>query len=163
MTVVPAPQAGPPSDPTAIGRTALIIVFSLAMGIVMFAGVAISIRWGKPSDDPLLAYIGAGFALLMLPIKIFLPQFIAGNWFRRHAKEIRQDHRQALAGVYIHRIVTGRAPMEAAAFFNLIAYIVSGQWWTLGLVMVLLTLIVVPVPSQNDFEEWAGGVRRDFN
>jgi hypothetical protein len=150
-------------DPDQVGRAAQIIVVALAMGVIVFASIAIGIRWGKAPENPFLAYFAAGFAAIVLPIDWASLKFTAATQLRSAAAQIQEDQRRALAGLYTSRTIFRCAPIEGAAFFNIIAYIVSGQLWSLGIVAVLLVLILVPFPSQTDFENWAEQVRRDLS
>jgi len=66
----------PPSDqvavdPDKVGRTAQIIVGALAMGLIVFASVAIVLRWGKAPENPFIAYFAAGFSALVLAVETF--------------------------------------------------------------------------------------------
>ena len=46
------------------------------------------------------------------------------------------------------------AMVEGPAFFVLIAYLIVGQTWLLGLAAVLLVMLVVPFPTYERVEDW---------
>ncbi len=46
------------------------------------------------------------------------------------------------------------AMVEGPAFFVIVAYLVVGQAWLLGLAAVLLIVLVVPFPTYERVEDW---------
>jgi hypothetical protein len=162
--MAPSQPAGnaPPLDPDRVGRVAQMMVLAFVTGLVTFGAIAVVIRLGQEPDDPMLAYIAAGATVVVMLMSSVLPQAVAAQQLRAQSRQIREAPRQPLAGMYVTRTILRGAPLEGAAFFNLIAYIVSGQWWTLGIVAVLMAMLLVPFPSQTDFENWAEQVQRDL-
>jgi hypothetical protein len=68
-----------------------------------------------------------------------------------------------LAPVYVSKTLLSDTPLEGAAFFNGIAYIIDGHWMTLAVVFAILAMMAITFPSQSQFESWAEQVQRDHS
>jgi len=162
-----APASPPQISPDQVGRTSQIIAIALILGVCVFAGVAITIAMGKkPDEQPgsiVVSSVAVLFAVTAAMGSVVTRRRLTSSQVLQNAAAIREDYRRALAPIYSLRNVVSRALLEGAAFFNLIAYIVEGQMWTLGIVAVLVAMMAVPFPSQTDFENWAEQVRRDVS
>jgi hypothetical protein len=155
-----------PINPDHVGRTTQIITIALLMGVCVFAAVAITINFGKEpaqrDSAPFVSYVAIAFAVSAAFGSLLVRKLLTASQVHQSTAAIRENHRRALAPIYSMRNVVSKAVLEGAAFFNLIAYIVEGHVWTLGIVAALLVLMSVPFPSQTDFENWAEQVRRDL-
>lgn len=159
-------QAGwdqPPLDPARVARMELIVSCVLALGLIVFGGVAVWLRGEKPPGDPLLALTAAVFTAGMVLASWLSWVWMSTGWIRKRTARIVADPQRVLAELHFQRWVISRAPLEGAAFFNLIAYLLSGPIWSLGLVFWLLVLLFVPFPQQTAFERWSQDVQRDLS
>jgi hypothetical protein len=155
-------------------RVVQIIVASLAMGLIVFAGIAMSVRMNQqqqqppqqqPQDD-FLAYFAVGFAVVMLAVR----RMVGASTVTRQRKNIAagtavmpgpggmplaaatDGDRLLLA--FQQKTVIESAMVEGPAFFVLIAYLIVGETWLLGLAAVLLVRLVVPFPTYERVEDW---------
>lgn len=150
-------------------RTVQIIVASLAMGLILFAGIAMSVRNDRPpqpQQDPLLAYLAVGFAVVMLAIR----KTVGSSVVSRHRQNLASGtdvdlgrggtppavatDGDRLLYVFQQKTIIESALVEGPAFFVLVAYLVTGETWLLGVAAVLLTMLVVPFPTYDRIEDW---------
>ena len=150
-------------------RTLQIIVFALAMGVIIFAGVTILNRFQQPpGPDAMIAYMAAGFAPLMLVARAIVGSSTVSRSRKQIAAGIRPvgppppgvqmpanltDGDQFLF-VFQQKTIIESALVEGAAFFNLIAFTTVGQWWSLAVACVLLAVLLVPFPTYERIENW---------
>ena len=149
-------------------RTVQIIVAALAMGVLLFATVTVFQRMHQPpQQDEMLAYFAVGFVATALGLRSVIggavvaknrKQIAAGSW----SGSPRGDHRNVppstdgdrLLFVFQQKTIVESALIEGAAFFVLISFLVVGQWWSLAVAGLLLTVLVVPVPTYDRVENW---------
>lgn len=141
-------------------------------GVVAFAAVAIVMGNGKQEGgNSLLWLIAAGFALIMLATRAVIGPVIInanrqriahGTWQAPHAEDgstafpaDATDADRLLAVYQLVTIVQCALP-EGAAFFNLIAYIVDHQVWSLAIVAVLMLWMSSPFPTRDGVANWIG-------
>jgi hypothetical protein len=157
-------------------RTVQIIVASLAMGLIVFAGIAMSLRMNQQQQQPpqqqqqpqndFLAYFAVGFAAVMLGVR----RIVGSSIVTRHRKNIAAgtailpglggapssaatDGDRLLVG-FRQRTIIESAMVEGPAFFVIVAYLVIGQTWLLGLAAMLLAVLVFPFPTYERVEDW---------
>lgn len=138
-------------------RTMQIIAGALMMGVISFAAVAVFMGLQKEVADPFIAYIAAGFAVLMFVVHLFVPPMISNGMISqlRHANDIRDESSTAgLIGAYQTHLIIALAMLEGAAFFNLVAYIIAVQWWSLVIVGMLLLAMAMKFPTRFKVESW---------
>ncbi len=155
-----APQ---PVSPESVGRTAMIITGALIQGVVIFASVAYFIGKGEPVQPPMISFIGAGTALMMVVMRFVLPTVIVNGAKAKLKEASDTDLMSQLASLYVTKTVVGMALLEAGAFFNLVAYVADKQLWSYGVVAFLLGVMAISFPSQGQFESWAEEMKRDLN
>lgn len=154
----------PPSrftDPVQAVRTMQIVCAALMMGVLMFAGAAIFMRFGPggqvPAAQPMVAYMAAGMAALMIVARLVVVPFVIKGGIKQLTATTPLDDVAKLDfyGVYQTQMIVGCALLEGAAFFNLISFIVEGQIWTLGIVAVLLAIMATAFPTLERVGSWA--------
>jgi|GEM_PF-3063910 len=156
-------QASQPIRPASVGRTAMIIAGALIQGVVIFAGVAYFIGKGQPAQSPMISFIGAGTAAMMVVMRFILPTIIVNGAKAKLKEASDSDLMPQLANLYVTKTVVGMAVLEAGAFFNLVAYIVEKQFWSYGPVVFLLAVMAISFPSQGQFEGWAEEMKRELD
>ncbi len=148
-----------------VGRMSQIIVGALMMGVVMFGVVVLVVLQpgrAQPAPNPqtpLLAWMSAGAAAVMLGLRIVLPGIVSSAPTRQ-ALEAGGDLREALAPVYQMKVIVGNAMLEGVAFFCLISYLIEGQSISLAAAGAMLAVMAATFPSQGQFEQWVDQTRR---
>jgi hypothetical protein len=150
-------------------RIVQIIVAALAMGMICFAAVAIFQRIpNPPQQDALIAYLAAGFAPMMLFVRAIVGTSTVNRSRKNIAAGIRPLNPPAAGSqlpanftggdqflfVFQQKTIIESALVEGAAFFNLIAFLTEGQWWSLAVAGVLLAVLLVPFPTYDRVENW---------
>lgn len=159
--------------------TMRIIAGAMISGVLMFLGVVLVTRNGPPAEMPLLSYLGAGATVAVLVVRMVVPDLVGrsvlhtqlaalahgpSNDQDRNDQEFPDDgnttienpHRVLLAGAaaFQTRMIVEFALLEGVAFFNLVAFMVEGQWWGFASVGVLLACMVLAFPSLGRLETW---------
>lgn len=149
-----------------------IIVGALMAGVVSFAAVAIVMGNGKQGGgNSLISLVAAGFALVMLATRVVIGPVIInanrrrianGTWQAPRAEDgstlfpsDATDADRLLAVFQLVTIVQCALP-EGAAFFNLVAYIVDHQMWSLAIVGVLMLWMSSSFPTRDSVANWIG-------
>src|SRR5437660_8443817 len=127
-------------------RNVQIIVFALAVGPIVFAGIALFQRMNQPpQQDHLIAYLAAGFAVTALAVRIFIgkatvasqrDRIAAGTWsLGSNASPvglpINMTDGDRLLFVFQQKTIIESAIVEGAAFFAIVSFLIAGQGWSL--------------------------------
>lgn len=146
-------SAAPRPNDEAINGFALIckiIASSLIGGVLAFAGVAIVLRLGKPpAAAGLISAIAAGFAVASVLIRQVLLGLLAAR-----AGGSRGLGAAGPLAPYQTRMIIGLALLEGAAFFNLIAYLLEGRWWSLAVTAALVAFMLASYPTRGRIRQW---------
>jgi hypothetical protein len=150
-------------------RTQQIIVGALAAGVWTFLAVALVLFLDEPvnqGDEPFLSYLGIGCAVLALVAWGTVPGMIGGR-MRELIVAGKADHLTLkpfdspdlgdvgpLGGIYQLRIIVGAAILEGAAFFNLVAYMIEQQMFSLAVAGILAVVIMASMPTYGRLESW---------
>jgi hypothetical protein len=146
-------------------RPMQIIVTAMGSGAIMFLVVAIVVA--KPAAaQPLIAYMAVAFAVAAFAAWLVVPgviankacQAIAAGHTPSAAVQANVSHDAdvvtQLAGVFQTRLIIASALLEGAAFFNLVAYLLEGQYLSLGIASVLILLILSQFPTRGRLSVW---------
>jgi hypothetical protein len=146
------------------------IVGALAAGVLSFAVVLMIINPGQADAvelDPLtLSLIAAGVAAVAIVMSFLVPMLLAGA-----ARQTIVDGKASstlpqpsnpeavgdvapLAGMFLTRLIIGAALLEGAAFFNLVAFWIERQIYSLALAGVILVLILLRIPTLAGLTDW---------
>lgn len=136
----------PPNDAQVL-RTVQIIAGALMLGVIAFGVVAAVMVQGRAAGDPLLAYVAAGFAVFALVLRSLLPNLMAGAEGDAPA-------------IYQTQTIVRYALLEGAALFNLVAYLIAAQWWSVAVAGVLLAAMGFGFPTRGKYETWLQGRRQ---
>jgi hypothetical protein len=158
-------------------QTTRIIVGALMAGVLSFAGFLLFTNLANAAPrQPLLAYIGIGFAVLVVVPTVLVPKLVttqqirqiaAGTWKAPPAARARwaddaDTDVARLAQVYQLRTIIASALPEATAFLNLVAYQIEGQFFSLLIAAGLLLLIAAHFPRTDAVNNWMQDRLRDL-
>jgi hypothetical protein len=149
-------------------RNVQIIVAALAIGMIIFAGIAVSQRLNQPpQQNEYMAYFALGFTVVLLGVR----RVVGSGAAARHRKSIAEGKGvdpgsgnyglpaaatdgDRLLLVFQQKTIVESALVEGPSFFVIIAFLIGGQWWLLGIAGVLLTMLLVPFPTYERIEDW---------
>jgi hypothetical protein len=150
-------------------RNVQIIVFALAAGPIVFAGIALFQRMNQPpQQDHLLAYLAAGFAVTALASRIFIGKATVANQRERIAAgswsigtnaspaglPVKITDGDRLLFVFQQKTIIESAIVEGAAFFVIVSFLIAGQGWSLAVAGVLVLVNLFPFPTHDRVENW---------
>lgn len=143
-------------------QTVQIICAALAGGVVMFAAV-VSVA-GLAPDPPagqMLSLMGLVFGVASVFGRIVVPGIVPVpptklNMGDADASEATEVNRRALAlfAIYQTQMIIGLAILEGAAFFNVIAYMLEGNVWSLGAAGGLIVVMLLTFPTRSRVAFW---------
>lgn len=154
----------PNSSPSQRIRAAQIICGAMVMGILIFMVIALS----SPGDGkrvgagplPMVSMVGLGAAVVNFLLQFIIPGIVASFQINKLKVEAVADRSADLFSIFQIRMIIRLALLEGASLFNLIGYMVERQWWTIAIVALLLTNMILCFPTLNQFDSWADDVRR---
>lgn len=176
--------ASPPDDARIAQHLLIcrIIAAALAFGVIAFAVVAVVLRWNKPPEGFLISAIAVGASVVAVVARAAVLGVMASRaagddgaaGIADDAAAVAREHgvpdsrlpevRDAVAerfdavttdlGEYQARLVVGLAMLEGAAFFDLIAYLLEGRWWTILAAGVLLLWMLTAYPTAGKLARW---------
>jgi hypothetical protein len=157
-------------------RVMRIILLALLLGCLIFLGLVVAMRLANNLRDnsaPLLTYMAAGFAALMLVLHVVVPRFSVasarkqiarGNWpiaaktssrYPEAAETMRgMSDAGELCMLYQMQMIVGAAMLEGATFFALIAFLVEGDPASLIVAGILIALLVWRFPTRARVENF---------
>ena len=147
-------------DPTVAIRTSQLICSALIAGVTLFLLVALFIATN--AKPPLVAYVALGVTSLVVALRFLIPDVVVNQMIKALPKSHGEMTRGRLFGLFQIRMIIGVALLEGASFFNLVSYILEGQWWSIATVVFLLMLMGMMFPTLGSFEGWFGDLSRDL-
>jgi hypothetical protein len=145
---MPANNAANETTITQMLLPSRIIAGALPAGVIIFVVVAISLRLGQPPGETFLAPVGAGFAVVIVLLRIA----VLGVLGRQRGSSAPET--LALVRLYQVRMIVGLAMLEGAALFNAVAFLLEGHWWSLAVVGVLLAFMLAAFPTRMAVQQW---------
>ena len=157
-------------------RAIRVITGVLVAGVVMFMGVALLVKWDhqprEGEDNTVLLVIFLVQAALITLAGLLIPRKLLTNQRKELAQSLGDTTRaenipvdklmKMLLGISILRL----ALLEGASFALLICLIVTGQFWLLAVVAVLMALMVREWPTVASVTGWIAEqrdrIRQDF-
>jgi hypothetical protein len=151
-------------------RVMRIVHGALCLGVVIFAVVVVLARMDVvplggaaqllPPAVPLVSYIGVAFAGIIFAVFLILPGILESAW----RKQVGRPGSDGGApdqwwALYQTRLIMRSALLEGAAFFQLIAYLIEGQPWSLGVGLGLLVVLLTQFPTRGGVEWWVESQR----
>ncbi|MCA9068092.1 MAG: hypothetical protein KDA84_04180 [Planctomycetaceae bacterium] len=136
-----------------------IITVAILMGPLLFLFVVLNNSENQQPQDPSQAYIAAGFAGLMIFVHFLIrfrpkPSSLPEEFRNENFDPLADEVFMALAPNYQVELIIKLALLEGATFFNIIAYQMERQWWTLAIVVLLLVLIAAKFPTISVIQQW---------
>jgi hypothetical protein len=123
-----------------------------------------------PVADAILAYVGAAFAAVIALASLVLPPLIAAGWRRQVARGVspvaavrayRPGYEMPAVGsdphwwgLYQTQFLIRAALLESAVFFLLVAYLMTGAGWTLGVAAFFLLWLALLFPTLGRVQRW---------
>jgi hypothetical protein len=148
-------------DPFALPlRTGRILIAAMVLGATTFLGITLVLRnagnMPPPPPLPIVSYVGIGFALTILVAYAVVPNQIAATARKQLPREARSGQVPVarLTGLYLTRLIIAAALLESIVFMELIAYLLEGQLFSLGLGAVFLIGLALQFPSRGRVEQW---------
>ena len=150
-------------------RNVQIIVFALAVGPTVFAGIALFQRMNQPpQQDNLMPSLAAGFAVTGLAVRIFIGRLTVANQRDRIAAgswsigpnaspaglPVNMTNGDRLLFVFQQKTIVESAIVEGAAFFVIVSFLIAGQGWSLAVAGVLVLVNLFPFPTYDRVENW---------
>ena len=148
MSPVPSPDDRDVASMLVICK---IIAGSLVFGVIAFAAVAIAMRLGRAAEDAsLISIIAAVFAAGTVVVRQVLLGIFVGQAVPKSSEPTTRTSFQ----LYQTRMIIGLALLEGAAFFNVIAYLIEGHWWSFLVVAALLAWMLASFPTSGRLKQW---------
>jgi hypothetical protein len=142
-------------------RTLQIIVSALVMGCLIFAPIAVfvsgNIERAEGEDSfPVISAMALAFGGLAIVAQLVVVPMLRKQSRQQVAQQPEPndgDAAQLLISLQTSTIV-GAAISEAACFFNLIAYLIEAQPYSLAMAAVLVLAIAMRFPTVNGVQDW---------
>jgi hypothetical protein len=137
-----------------------IIHLALCLGVLVATVVLVVVRHSQApqTDNPLLIYLGIGFAVMAVAAAWFVPATMDTETRKRMAggegPTLSADPVVNWALLYQTRLIVRCALLEGAAFFQPIAYFVAGHPVSLVVAAVLFLLLVLQFPTVDRIRAW---------
>lgn len=151
-------------------RILQIIVFALVMGCVTFAPIAFfvsgNIERAEGEDVfPVVSAMAVAFGAVALIAQLIIVPLLRRQSRQRLAQQTEPHDGTAaqLLGSLQSSTIVGAAISEAACFFNLIAYLLEAQPYTLAVAAVLVLTIAMRFPTVNGVLDWLEREKRLVN
>jgi hypothetical protein len=144
-------------------RTLQIVTGALIAGPIMFSLFTMGLgAWNKNGDPDILNWVAIGLSIVVAIISYFLPNTIRPSMLSDQLSPDMDARAQSLA-LYQTRMIVRYAPIEGAAFFNLVAFLVTGARLSLGVAALLIAVMISIFPTRArithflETEEWNAG------
>ena len=144
-------------------RSSQIIASALMLGVMTFGVIAAVVGGKAPAAAPIVAYLAVAFAAQVIALRFFIPGLIVKSQLKTLQNDGAGLALERLYGLFQTRMIIGMALLDGAALFNLIAYIIDGQWFSLATAGFLLLLMGMMFPTVREFESWAEDIERNLN
>ncbi|MDG2131227.1 MAG: hypothetical protein P8K08_24730 [Fuerstiella sp.] len=141
-------------------RVLKIITFAMVMGVLVFMGVTLAMSQGAIDGDPnVMSWIGIGMGVLMGVNHLVVPNIVAGIALNNVNVETLQNADDMMKFSLIYpafqtRHIVACGMLEAAAFMNLLFYMLTSYAGNLAAAGVLVVMIALRFPSVSAVEFW---------
>lgn len=141
--------------------SARIVGIALVIGCVAFAVIAAYIvrsggpRGAGPGLDPVMPMIAVGLCGMSLVLSLVIWKSMAEQARKRLGPAAPDG---AVAESYAIACITRGALLEAPALFAIVSFLLTGEWWVLGIAAAGVIGLVVTIPSRTGFDAYRVGV-----
>lgn len=152
-------------------RTMQIIAIAMIMGVFGFLAVVVFVVQSNDQVKaplpglPLMTIIAAGFFILAALLarfiaatqtRVLLRRIASGTWQTPRGMDASDYQTDAakLLSVRQTTLLLSLAPLEGAAFFSGIAYLLEAQPLVLALTVLAIILMVLQFPTPNRVQAW---------
>lgn len=149
-------------------RVLKIITFAMVTGVLLFMGVALAMNEGAiDGEAKIVSWVGLGMACLMTVNHLVVPNIVARAASNKvNAQEVRNadeaDKFSLVFPAFQIRHIVACAMLEAAAFMNLVFYMLTAYVGNLAAASVLVVLIAIRFPSVSGVEFWVQDRTREI-
>jgi hypothetical protein len=144
-------------------RTIQHIAGAMMLGLIAFCFIA-SITGGKvKSETPILAYLAVAFAAQVTALRLFIPALFVKSQLETLKDEGTGSIAERLQSLFQARMIIAMALLMGAALFNLFAYVINGQWFSMATAGFMLVLMGTMFPTVRKFERWVEEIERNMN
>ena len=144
-------------------HTSQVIAGALMFAVTVFGVIAVIIGGTVQPATPIMAYLAVAFAAQVIALRFFVPGLVVKSQLEALKDEGTSSIEEKLQGLFQTRMIIGMALLEGAAFFNLIAYIIEGQWFSLVTAGFLLLLMGMMFPTVRALESWIEEIERSMS
>jgi hypothetical protein len=156
-------------------QTMRIILLALVLGCVFFLIVVLILRASNNlANDtaPMMTAMAFVFGAVSWVLSVVIPRRVAALWRKQIARGVApsgqsspanpvageqrsgMEDARSLCVLYQSQMIIGAAMLEGAIFFNLIAYMMEGDPFSLGVALALLLALIWRIPTRNGVENF---------
>ncbi len=139
-----------------------LIVVGCMFGLIVFGFIASIVGGEVRSSVPVLAYLALAFAAQVTAVRQFIPDLFVKSQLKALKNERAGSIAERLEELFQTKLIIGVALLQGAALFNLIAYVLNGQWFSLATAAFMLALMGMMFPTVHGFEKWAEEIERNL-
>jgi hypothetical protein len=152
-------------------RAAQIVAAALLAGVLVFAGIAVSLvqqrgrGFSPPDGMPVISYAAVTLFAFQLAVWRFLPDQLANNQVGKIARgtwmpgpgvpaTVFATDSAKLLSVFQTKTLVANALLEAVALLGCVAHLLEGQRLALGVVGGAVLLMLVTFPTRANIAQW---------
>ena len=132
------------------------IICLVLIGGLLFATVLFCLMtdWQNISTElSLLPLLGVGFGLGSIVASLIVPSMMAAN-LTDHQSSAFTDELMPIFALFQSKTIIRYALLEGAGFFNALMFRIENNCMSLGVVAVLLSIMLLTIPSENKIISW---------
>jgi hypothetical protein len=158
--------------PANVLRVAQILVLAMVAGVLVFGVITLVVGAGfQPmQDEAIISLAMVLFAITAVLARLFVPSLVtrtscqqivdrSGAAGMPGSGEPVVDDNQ-LAALFLKEKIIANALLEGACFALLVAFMLEGQAYTLGLAVLLVIGLAAGFPTQSSLDNWLQDKRR---
>ncbi len=142
-------------------RVLQIITGALITGVMAFLAVVLLVQQQGQApvpgpQTPLISLMAAGGFVGIFGVWLVLPPTLVRQGLVPIARHPSQSAAETVGLLALKQTVqiVSSAMLEGCAFFNLVAFLVERQTYTLGIALACVLLMLVTFPTQGRFQQW---------
>ncbi len=144
-------------------RKSQLIAAGIILGTTVLSFVAAAVGGSVRSATPVLAYLAVAFAAQITALRLFIPSMFVKSQLKALKFQGASSIAEKLQELFQIRMIIAMALLVGATLFNLIAYIINGQWFSLATATFLVLLMVTLFPTARGFEKWVEEIDQFMN